>query len=142
MFRMWASRDMYAPLSEIADHVRRAEAMGFQGILAPDVMTDDFLAAHAATERVRVGTSALVCFPRSPMTTGVAAWNLQALSGGRFPLGLGPRSARTSSASTARPGPLRLRACASTFNRCTHSSSACRTGRRSTSRASTTGSRR
>jgi probable F420-dependent oxidoreductase len=93
MFRIWASLDINTPLSEIPDQARRAEAMGFHGILAPDVMTDGFLAAHAAitaTERIRVGTSALVCFPRSPMTTGVAAWNLQALSGGRFHLGLGP----------------------------------------------------
>jgi probable F420-dependent oxidoreductase len=67
--------------------------MGFDGVLAPDVMSDGLLVAHAAilgTTRIRVGTSALVCFPRSPMTTGVAAWNLQKLSGGRFHLGLGP----------------------------------------------------
>jgi len=85
--------DLYQPLARIPEHARRAEAMGFDGVMAPDVMSDGFLVAQAAinaTERIRVATSALVCFPRSPMTTGVAAWNLQQLSGGRFHLGLGP----------------------------------------------------
>jgi probable F420-dependent oxidoreductase len=36
-----------------------------------------------------VATSVLVAFPRSPMTTAQAAWDLQAFSGGRFELGLG-----------------------------------------------------
>jgi len=93
MFRVWASLDIKAPLSDIAGHARRAEAMGFEGLMAPDVMSDGFLVAQAAigaTQRIRVATSALVCFPRSPMTTAVATWNLQALSGGRFHLGLGP----------------------------------------------------
>jgi probable F420-dependent oxidoreductase len=93
MFRMWATLDLKTPLAEIPNHARRAEAMGFDGVMAPDVMSDGFLVAQAAigaTEHIRVATSALVCFPRSPMTTGVAAWNLQALSGGRFHLGLGP----------------------------------------------------
>ena len=93
MFRVWAALDLYKPLAEIPDVARRAEAMGFDGVMAPDVMSDGFLVAQAAigaTERIRVATSALVCFPRSPMTTAVATWNLQALSGGRFHLGLGP----------------------------------------------------
>lgn len=93
MFRMWASLDIRTPLAEIPEHARRAEAMGFDGVMAPDVMSDGFLVAQAAigaTQKIRVATSALVCFPRSPMTTAVAAWNLQALSKGRFHLGLGP----------------------------------------------------
>lgn len=93
MFRIWSSLDLYTPLAEIPEHARRIEAMGFDGVMAPDVMSDGFLVAQAAimaTTKIRVATSALVCFPRSPMTTAVAAWNLQALSGGRFHLGLGP----------------------------------------------------
>ena len=93
MFRMWASLDIKTPLAAIPEHARRAEAMGFDGVMAPDVMSDGLLVAQAAisaTKTIRVATSALVCFPRSPMTTGVAAWNLQALSKGRFHLGLGP----------------------------------------------------
>jgi len=93
VFRVWAGLDLYAPLAEIPAIARRAEALGFDGVMAPDVMSDGFLVAQAAivaTQQIRVATSALVCFPRSPMTTAVAAWNLQALSGGRFHLGLGP----------------------------------------------------
>ncbi|MCA9502272.1 MAG: TIGR03617 family F420-dependent LLM class oxidoreductase [Myxococcota bacterium] len=93
MFRVWAALDLHTPLAEIPAHARRAEALGFDGVMAPDVITDGLLAAQAAigaTSRIRVATSALVCFPRSPMTVAVAAWNLQALSGGRFHLGLGP----------------------------------------------------
>jgi len=90
---VWASIDLALPLARVGDHARRAEAMGFDGLMTPDVMTDGFLAAQAAvasTRRVRVATSAVVAFARSPMVVAVAAWNLQALSGGRFHLGLGP----------------------------------------------------
>jgi alkanesulfonate monooxygenase SsuD/methylene tetrahydromethanopterin reductase-like flavin-dependent oxidoreductase (luciferase family) len=45
----------------------------------------------AATKSLRVVTSVLVAFPRSPMTVAHAAWDLQAFSGGRFELGLGSR---------------------------------------------------
>jgi probable F420-dependent oxidoreductase len=93
VFRVWAALDLYLPLAEVPDCVRRVEAMGFDGVMAPDVMSDGFLVAQAAigaTRGIRVATSAIVCFPRSPMTVAVAAWNLQALSEGRFHLGLGP----------------------------------------------------
>jgi probable F420-dependent oxidoreductase len=91
--QVWASLDLALPLSGIPDGARRAEAMGFDGVMAPDVMTDGFLAAQAAvvaTREIRVATSAVVAFARSPMVVAVAAWNLQALSRGRFHLGLGP----------------------------------------------------
>lgn len=90
---VWASLDLAMPLARVGEAARRAEAIGFAGVMVADVMTDGFLAAQAvatATRRVRVATSAVVAFARSPMVTAVAAWNLQALSGGRFHLGLGP----------------------------------------------------
>jgi probable F420-dependent oxidoreductase len=92
-FEVWAPLDMYLPLAEVPDTARRVESMGFHGLLVIDSITDGFLAAQAAIgaiREIRVGTAALVCFPRSPMTVAVAAWNLQAISGGRFHLGLGP----------------------------------------------------
>jgi probable F420-dependent oxidoreductase len=46
-------------------------------------------AALRATTRLRAPTSLLVSFPRSPMLVAIAAWDLQAVSGGRFELGLG-----------------------------------------------------
>ena len=48
MFRMWASLDLQTPLASVPDHARRAEEMGFDGVLAPDVMSDGFLVAQAA----------------------------------------------------------------------------------------------
>lgn len=93
MAEVWASIDLAIPLGEVAENARRAEALGFDGVMTPDTMYDGFLAAQAAigaTQRIRVATSAVVAFARSPMVTAVAAWNLQQLSGGRFHLGVGP----------------------------------------------------
>ena len=93
MVQVWASIDLALPLADVGDAARRAESLGFDGLMVPDVMTDGFLAAQAAivaTREIRVATSAIVAFARSPMVVAVAAWNLQSLSGGRFHLGLGP----------------------------------------------------
>ncbi|MEZ4331345.1 MAG: TIGR03617 family F420-dependent LLM class oxidoreductase [Myxococcota bacterium] len=93
MAEVWASIDLALPLAQVGENARRAEALGFDGVMVPDVMTDGFLAAQAAigaTRTIRVATSAVVAFARSPMVVAVAAWNLQALSGGRFHLGVGP----------------------------------------------------
>ncbi len=79
-------------LAEAADHARRVEAIGYDGLLVPEAVHDGFLTALAtlsATRRLRVTTSVLVAFPRSPMTTAHAAWDLQRESSGRFELGLG-----------------------------------------------------
>ena len=91
--KVWANLDIHTPLSKAADVARRAEQMGFDCLTAPDVMYDGLLLAAmaaAGTRRMEIATSALVCFPRSPMTVAVAAWNLQELTEGRFRLGLGP----------------------------------------------------
>jgi probable F420-dependent oxidoreductase len=77
---------------DIGAHAARAEAMGFDGLQVPDAIHDGLLLAAMAlgnTQRLVVGTSVLVAFPRSPMITAIAAWDLQAMSGGRFELGLG-----------------------------------------------------
>jgi probable F420-dependent oxidoreductase len=42
-----------------------------------------------ATTRIQVAIAVLVAFPRSPMVVAHAAWDLQAISGGRLALGLG-----------------------------------------------------
>jgi probable F420-dependent oxidoreductase len=79
------------PVSAAA-YARRVEAMGYDGLLVPEAVHDGLLtsmAALTATTTLRVVTSVLVVFPRSPMTTAIAAWDLQALSHGRFELGLG-----------------------------------------------------
>jgi probable F420-dependent oxidoreductase len=92
MFRVWATTDQRLPLSAVADHARRVERLGYDGLLVPEAVHDGLLAAGAAlaaTERLRVATGVLVAFPRSPMAVAVAAWDLQEASGGRFELGLG-----------------------------------------------------
>ena len=93
MFRVWIALDPELPLAEVADAARRAEALGGDCVTVADMAHDAFLAAGAAaqaTERIEIATSAIVCFARSPMTVAVAAWDLQACSGGRLRLGLGP----------------------------------------------------
>lgn len=93
VFRVWLALDPQLPLAEVAAAARRAEALGADCVTVADMAHDALLGAGAAvqaTERIEVATSAIVCFARSPMTVAVAAWDLQACSGGRFRLGLGP----------------------------------------------------
>ena len=92
MFEVFASTPEYMGPAEIGAHAARAEAMGFYGLQVPDALHDGLLLsalALNATSRLVVQTSVLVAFPRSPMTTAVAAWDLQSMSGGRFELGIG-----------------------------------------------------
>jgi probable F420-dependent oxidoreductase len=84
--------DQRMPLSRVGEHARRAEALGYDGLNVPEAVHDGLLAAAAAlqaTTRLRVATSVLVAFPRSPMSVAHAAWDLREASGGRFELGLG-----------------------------------------------------
>lgn len=92
MFNVYASTPEKMGPAEIAAHARRAEALGFDGLQVADAIHDGFLLAALAlnaTERLKVCISVLVAFPRSPMNVALTAWDLQALSGGRFELGLG-----------------------------------------------------
>lgn len=69
-----------------------AERDGYDGWWAAETQIDPFLAAAVAaerTERVQVGTGIAVAFARNPMTVALQANDVQALSGGRFLLGLG-----------------------------------------------------
>jgi len=82
------------PLREVAAYARRAEALGCDGLLVPEAVSDGILAATLAlehTERLRVATGVVVAFARSPMLVAQDAWSLAQLSGGRFELGLGPQ---------------------------------------------------
>ncbi len=94
MFRkVWASVDLRMPLADVPSFARRVESLGFDGIAVADAIHDGAMTAAAvagATSRVAIRTSGLVAFARSPMTVAIAAWDLQALSAGRFELGLGP----------------------------------------------------
>lgn len=71
---------------------RAAEAVGFGALWTPETRHNPFfplLLAAEHTERIQLGTAVAIAFARSPLVTAHAAWDLQALSGGRFILGLG-----------------------------------------------------
>jgi len=90
--QVYATMDQRMALADVEGHARRVEALGYDGLCVPDAVHDGLLACQAAlraTTRLRAATSVLVCFPRSPMTVALAAWDLQSASGGRFELGLG-----------------------------------------------------
>lgn len=79
-------------LSRVPDAVRLAERLGFDGILTSETAHNPFLPLVLAAEhsqRLTLGTAIVLAFPRSPMVTAYAAWDLQKYSGGRLLLGLG-----------------------------------------------------
>jgi probable F420-dependent oxidoreductase len=92
VFQVFASTPEDMGPGQIGAHAARAEAMGYDGLQVPDAIHDGLLLAAMAlnaTSSLIVGTAVLVAFPRSPMITAIAAWDLQAMSGGRFEVGLG-----------------------------------------------------
>ena len=81
-----------ADLADAASAAVRAESLGCDGIMVPEVAHDPFLPlalAAASTTRIRLATGIAVAFARNPMTVAVTAADLHRLSGGRFALGLG-----------------------------------------------------
>jgi len=80
------------PSSRVAATAKAAEETGFTGIWFTESSHNPYLAsalAASATENMTIGTDIAVAFPRSPMVTAQAAWDLAELSGGRFVLGIG-----------------------------------------------------
>ena len=79
-------------LRDIPAVARAAEALGFGAIWTPETQHNAFLPLALAAEhttQVQLGTAVAIAFARSPMVIAQEAWDLQALSGGRFLLGLG-----------------------------------------------------
>jgi probable F420-dependent oxidoreductase len=71
---------------------REAEAAGYSGVWSAETSHDPFLPLALAAERtetIELGTSIAVAFARNPMLLANTGWDLQALSKGRFVLGLG-----------------------------------------------------
>ncbi len=69
-----------------------AERRGYDGWAAFETQIDPLLACAVAAERtesITLSTAIAVAFARNPMTVAVQANDVQALSGGRFMLGLG-----------------------------------------------------
>lgn len=81
-------------LRKTAAAAQAAETAGYDGALTMENKNDPFLAhaiAAVSTERMQLGTSVAIAFPRSPMVVANASWDLQIASRGRFVLGIGPQ---------------------------------------------------
>lgn len=79
-------------LPQVPEAAAAMEAEGYDGAFTFEGPHDPFLPlvlAAEATERLELTTAVAIAFARSPMTLASQAWDLQALSGGRFHLGLG-----------------------------------------------------
>ena len=79
-------------LADSADAARTLEARGYDGAFTFEGPHDPFLPlvlAAEATEQLELTTAVAIAFARNPMTLAHQAWDLQALSDGRFHLGLG-----------------------------------------------------
>ncbi len=76
------------------DLVREAESLGYQSIWTSEAYGSDAVTPAAwilaRTERLTVGTALMQMPARTPACAAMTAMTLQALSGGRFVLGVGP----------------------------------------------------
>ncbi len=80
------------PPSAVGGIAREAESFGFDAMWLAETEHDPFVGAGlalSATARLRVGTGIAVAFARSPVALAQTAFDLAALSDGRFLLGLG-----------------------------------------------------
>jgi len=78
--------------ARIGEIARQTQAAGFAGLWVTEAAHNPYIAcalAAEAADRLVLGTDVAIALPRSPMVTAQAAWDLAALSGGRFILGLG-----------------------------------------------------
>ena len=80
-----------APLRDVAALAQRVERLGVDTVQVAETLHDPFTVSTLVLEhttRLRVRTSMVVAFARSPMLTAYAAWDLARFSAGRFDLGL------------------------------------------------------
>lgn len=90
--RVYAGMDPRLPLRDVAEHARRVEAMGYDGLHVAETIHDPFMVSTLAlehTSRIVVRTSVALAFVRSPLLVAYQAWDLARFSGGRFHLGIG-----------------------------------------------------
>ena len=79
-------------LKLVPEAARRLEEMGYDGVATQENRYGPFLplgVAAVSTSKLGLATGVAIAFPRSPMVTASAAWDLQRASDGRFSLGLG-----------------------------------------------------
>ena len=98
---------LYHPRQEeMPARARQTERGGFDGLFVAESTSDPFQCLAVAsphTSRVTLGTSVALAFPRSPMLTAVAAWDLQRATHGRHILGLGSQVRLAHRAAVLRP---------------------------------------
>lgn len=86
---------MTVPTEDLADArvvYRTLEDLGYDRAFSFEAKHDPFIPLAVAAEhttRIRLGTALAIAFARTPMTLANVAWDLQAVTGGRFTLGLG-----------------------------------------------------
>ena len=103
----------YTPSVDAAGNAAaNAQSWGYDGWWGVETQVDPFVSCAVAaerTDRVEIGTGIAVAFARNPMTVALQANDLQALSGGRFVLGLGsqikPHITRRYSMEWSHPAP-------------------------------------
>jgi probable F420-dependent oxidoreductase len=79
-------------LNRVADAAQHIESQGFTGISTQENRHDAFLplaVAATSTKKLELCTNISIAFARSPMSSAMLAWDIQAASSGRFTLGLG-----------------------------------------------------
>lgn len=83
-----------ARLSVNVELVRRAESLGFDSVWTAEAYGSDAVTPlaylAALTTKIRLGTAIMQMPARTPAMTAMTAMSLDAISGGRFILGLGP----------------------------------------------------
>src|SRR2546428_4394520 len=86
----YSSADMSLPI----DRVLEAERLGFDSVWTSEAYGSDAVTPAAwvlaRTTRIKVGTAIMQMPARTPAMTAMTAMTLDALSGGRFLLGIGP----------------------------------------------------
>ena len=86
----YSGADMTLPV----DRVLEAEALGFDSVWSSEAYGSDAVTPAAwvlaRTSRIKVGTAIMQMPARTPAMTAMTAMTLDALSGGRFILGIGP----------------------------------------------------
>lgn len=81
-----------ADLHAVPEHARKLESLGYDIVTTGETQHDPFfplLLAAEHTQRLRIGTSVAIAFPRVPYIAANMSWDLAKFSGGRFVLGLG-----------------------------------------------------
>src|ERR1043166_7715445 len=83
-----------ADMSLLRDRVLEAERLGFDSVWTSEAYGSDAVTPAAwvlaRTTRIKVGTAIMQMPARTPAMTAMTAMTLDALSGGRFVLGIGP----------------------------------------------------